>query len=126
MKATSAFLLWGLFLYFPLLAWGQGLGEDVISVPKLVRLCESCHGPSGVSDRDDVPSLAGQSVDSIMQSLEAFYFRQRHCPEVSPSHGDSAAQARLDMCNISASLSQVEKMALAEHFSARTPPQERE
>lgn len=120
-KPASAFVLLPI-LGFSILALAQGATEDVISVPKLVTVCESCHGPGGVSRREDVPSLAGQSVDAILDSLDAFYFHRRHCPETSPGDGDEASAATLDMCNISASLSQVEKVALAEHFSVQPTP----
>lgn len=100
-------------------ALGQEVEPDVISIPKLLELCETCHGAKGVSERSDVPSLAGQSVDSIMQSMNAFYFEERHCPEVEARSETRAESPSLNMCNISGSLSQTEKMALAEHFAAQ-------
>lgn len=121
MNKPAVTLLFSLVLGFTVPALGQDGDEYVISVSALVEMCESCHGRGGVSRRNDVPTLAGQPVDAILDSLDAFYFRQRHCPETSPGEGDAASGVRLDMCNISASLSRVEKVAVAEYFSAQTP-----
>ncbi len=117
MSARTVWLAVGLVTSVSWSTWAQDANEDIILIPKLVRLCESCHGLRGESARTDAPSLAGQSVDSIMQSLDAFRFRQRHCPEVHADSEDAGAGPVYDMCNISGSLSQLEKLALAEHFA---------
>ena len=66
---------------------GQSLpGDEGVPVSgkelqRLVRLCESCHGPGGASSRDDVPAIAGKSAADILSALEQFYYFERHCPD---------------------------------------------
>lgn len=121
MKTTACCLILAALLAPSPRAVGQAVEEDVISIPSLVELCESCHGPKGRSQRSDVPSLAGQPVDSMVDSMNAFWFRERHCPETRPDPEAPVDGPVLDMCNISGSLSQTEKVALAEHFAAQPP-----
>lgn len=121
MKTTACFVAFGALFAASPCAVGQVVEEDVISIPRLVALCESCHGPRGRSQRPDVPSLAGQPVDSVVESMNAFYFKERHCPGTRPDSEAPEQSPELDMCNISGSLSQTEKVALAEHFAAQPP-----
>ena len=37
----------------------------------LVGLCEGCHGDGGVSQRSDVPSLAGRSAEAIRRLCQS-------------------------------------------------------
>ena len=95
----------------------QSLGQDL---PALVRECESCHGPKGVSTDVDIPSLAGQSVQHLQQAMDQFYFYERHCPTTTYRHGEHESSPPLNMCSIASGLSDDEVLALAEYFAA--PP----
>lgn len=100
------------------LAAGQEQPEDLpeVDLTALVAVCEECHGERGVSDREEIPSLAGNETPRLLGMLDAFYFYERHCPKVDPPHGDAAPS---DMCNIASELSDEEAQALAEYFSAQ-------
>lgn len=87
---------------------------------QLVSLCEECHGPGGVSDRPDVPSLAGRDADTLFAEIERFYFYERVCPDVPVDEAD-AAQGHMSMCDVTNGLSRGEAVALARHFEAQTP-----
>lgn len=121
MNTTARCLALGVLLVASPGAIGQDADDDVISIPRLVELCESCHGPRGRSERPDVPSLAGQAVDTLLEAMNAFYFMKRHCPETAPDSEAPTEADSFNMCDISASLSQTEKVALAEHFAAQAP-----
>ena len=53
MKSTCALVILGFTLA------SGALAQDI---SELVSECEACHGPAGVSNAEDVPSLAGKSV----------------------------------------------------------------
>ena len=113
MKSTCVLLSLGLALA------SAALARDV---PELVSECEACHGPGGVSSEQDVPSLAGKSVNYLREMLDQFYNYERHCETTTYRHGDRA-RTPISMCNVAGSLSEDEKQALAEHFAnAALPP----
>lgn len=97
----------------------QTLGQDL---PALIAECESCHGPGGVSDQPDIPSLAGKSVGYIQESIDQFYFYERHCPTTTYRHGEHEYSPPMNMCSIASGLSDEEVLALGEYFSAQAPP----
>ena len=96
-----------------LIAAGPVLGGDV---KVLISECESCHGPNGVSDQSDIPSLAGKKAGEIEEALDAFYYYERHCTTTTYRHGDRP-KTPLSMCNVSNTLSKEDKKAIAEYFS---------
>jgi len=87
----------------------------------LVGECEACHGPGGVSDQDDVPSLAGQSETYLRELLDQFYYYERHCPTTTYRHSDRP-KTPLNMCNVANTLSEDDKQALARYFSNMALP----
>lgn len=58
-------LLMATLLAWPVLAAGQ-------SVRPQVATCTACHGRDGISVGPDIPNLAGQKADYIVQQLTAF------------------------------------------------------
>lgn len=103
------------------LAAGQEQPEDLpeVDLPALVAMCEECHGERGVSDREDIPSLAGIEKPKLLGMLDAFYFYERHCPKVEPPHAEGVPPS--DMCNVASELSDEEAEALAEYFAGQPP-----
>lgn len=87
------------------------------SVQPLVEVCENCHGLGGNSERGDVPVIAGKPAGEIVAALEAFYYYERHCPNVSYPREDGVREVR-SMCDITNQLNQQEALALAGYFEA--------
>lgn len=86
----------------------------------LVTLCEGCHGEGGVSQRQDVPTLANRDSDELFAEIERFYFYERRCPDVPMDEAD-AARGHMSMCDITSQINKQEGEALAEYFEAQTP-----
>ncbi len=81
-----------------------------------IQECEACHGPGGVSTEDDIPSLAGMDAAELTNSLEEFYFYERHCTTTTYRYGDRP-KTPLNMCNIANVLSEKDRVALGEYFA---------
>ena len=100
---------------------GKGLPPVTArEIQPLIALCETCHGPKGQSTRQDVPVIAGKPADSIMDSLEQFYFYERHCPDVQYKN-ESGSTVTQSMCDITSGLTKPEVQALARFFEGRDP-----
>jgi len=84
----------------------------------LIGLCEGCHGPGGVSSREDVPSLAGRDADALFAEIERFYFYERLCPDV-PVDDEDAAKGHMSMCDVTNQMSKQDAQALARYFEAQ-------
>ncbi|MEJ8568051.1 c-type cytochrome [Elongatibacter sediminis] len=95
--------------------------QPPLDLPALIERCEACHGPGGVSSREEVPSLAGTPAERIIASLEAFYFYERHCPTVQPDESGSHSGPD-NMCSVASTLADDEAAALARYFAGRGAP----
>ncbi|MBT8047289.1 MAG: c-type cytochrome [Xanthomonadales bacterium] len=82
----------------------------------VISECEACHGPGGVSSDEDVPSLAGMGSQELLDSLEQFYFYERHCSTTTYRHGDRP-KTPMNMCNVANTLSAEEKSTIAGYFA---------
>lgn len=47
-------------------------GQNNSDIEHLLPLCTSCHGESGVSSNPEIPSLAGQHEDYLLQSIKGY------------------------------------------------------
>ncbi len=83
----------------------------------LAAECDSCHGPDGVSVHDDVPTIAGQTSDFLLKTLQGYRRWDRPCLKTDWRSGDTT-RPRTDMCQIAESLSDDEMRTLAAHYSA--------
>jgi cytochrome c553 len=99
----------------------DGMQIDPEHYELLLTTCESCHGPAGVSTRDDVPALAGRPADELMAEIERFYFYERHCPDV-PLDGSGQAAGNMSMCDMTSQMNKAEAMALSQYFSTGERP----
>ena len=81
----------------------------------LIEECEACHGPGGVSDQEDIPSLAGKTTAYIQEAIKQFYFYERHCPATTYRHGD-LPPSPMNMCDIAGRLSKEEIQVLGRYF----------
>ncbi len=96
----------------------QSQAVSSAQLDSLVALCETCHGPGGVSDRPDVPTLAGQNADQLFAEIERFYFYERRCPSV-PMDDEDAARGHMSMCDVTSRINKQEAEALAAYFQAQ-------
>ena len=109
----------------------RGMAQDEPSLPgrgmktvtqdeiePLTTMCESCHGSGGASTRQDVPAIAGKPEAFIMNSLEQFYFGERHCPDVQFENYNGDMETK-SMCDITNALTKPEGEALAKYFESR-------
>ena len=104
-----------LYLSLAALTAEPAMAKDI---GELVAECEACHGPGGVSAEEDVPSLAGKSPAYLREVLEQFYYFERHCPTTTYRSGDRP-KTPMNMCNVANTLSEEDKEALADYFSAQ-------
>ncbi|MBT8059955.1 MAG: c-type cytochrome [Gammaproteobacteria bacterium] len=79
--------------------------------------CDSCHGPGGVSAHADVPTIAGQTPEFLLKTLNGFRRWDRPCLKSDWRSGDTS-RPRTDMCQIAEGLSDEEMEALAAHYGA--------
>jgi cytochrome subunit of sulfide dehydrogenase len=83
---------------------------------KLVQSCNDCHGSNGLSQSQDVPSIAGISSSVLEGSLAGFKANKLPCPKVSYKHGDTK-RPQTDMCSITATFSDAQIKELAAHYA---------
>jgi sulfide dehydrogenase cytochrome subunit len=103
----------GAFLIGLLLAWPASAAD----VAALVKPCEDCHGSKGVSQWDDVPTIAGISAPVHGDFLFAYQDKSRPCRASKYRQGDTS-RPETDMCAVAAKLSDADVEALAQHFAA--------
>lgn len=99
---------------FLVLASTPALASDLNA---LIESCNGCHGDDGVSQWNDVPTIAG--IDAFVHS-DALYVYQdqaRPCAMSGFKQGDTS-QPETNMCDIAAELSDEQIEALAEHYAA--------
>jgi cytochrome subunit of sulfide dehydrogenase len=87
-------------------------------VGTLARPCEDCHGKNGVSQSDDVPTIAGISAPVHGDFLLGYQEKARPCRSSKFRQGDTT-RPETDMCAVAAKLSQADIEALAAHFAAQ-------
>ena len=96
---------------------------DLISEKELtylVGLCETCHGSNGVSQRDDVPALAGRPADELVVEIERFHFYERDCPNVPVDTGD-VSKGKMSMCDVTNQINKQDALVLAQYFEKQDP-----
>ncbi|NNF15979.1 MAG: cytochrome c-553 [Gammaproteobacteria bacterium] len=86
------------------------------SLEAQVKDCEGCHGPDGVSQCPDMPTIAGVSIASHEEAMFAYLDGLRPCEKSDYRHGDTS-RAATDMCTVAKALSEDDIAALAEYFA---------
>jgi sulfide dehydrogenase cytochrome subunit len=92
-------------------------GTSAADVAVMARQCEDCHGSKGVSQWDDVPTIAGISAPVHGDFLFAYQDKSRPCRASKYRQGDTS-RPETDMCAVAAKLSDADIEALAAHFAA--------
>ena len=94
------------------------LTSAAADVGALARPCEDCHGKNGVSQWDDVPTIAGISAPVHGDLMLAFQDKARPCRASRYRQGDTS-RPETDMCAVAAKLGQAGIEALAAYFAAQ-------
>jgi sulfide dehydrogenase cytochrome subunit len=87
-------------------------------VASLEKDCNDCHGPHGISESNDVPTIAGTSTGILGDYLTAYREKDRPCPKSKYRHGDTK-RPETDMCAVTAKLSDADIGALAARYAAK-------
>jgi len=95
-----------------LISWIPLLAADVTT---LKVMCESCHGPDGVSVTASVPTIAGQAYTLIEDNLLAYRSNERSC-NTEPPGNDGRSAPPSPMCAIASTLADEAISALAEYY----------
>jgi len=85
-------------------------------VDALMKGCNDCHGPGGVSQASDIPSLAGFPEFVHSDALYIYRDEERPCAESKYRHGDTS-RAAISMCAVAAKLSDDDIDALAAAYA---------
>ena len=85
-------------------------------VDALMKGCNDCHGPGGVSQASDIPSLAGFPEFVHSDALYLYRDEERPCAESKYRHGDTS-RAAISMCAVAAKLSDDDIDALAAAYA---------
>lgn len=100
-----------------LLAIGFSGAVAAAGIDELIAQCEACHGPGGVSEHRDVPTIAGQTTSFLEKALRTYQVWGRPCIKSAYRHGETD-RPKTDMCEIAEGLTSEDIRALAAHFSA--------
>jgi len=78
--------------------------------------CDGCHGPGGVSESSDVPTIAGFPEFVHVDALYVYQDEARPCAESDYRHGDTS-KAATTMCAVAAELSEDDIDAIAAAYA---------
>ena len=92
-------------------------GVMAADLDALVEGCNGCHGEGGVSQWDDVPTIAGIDAFSHSEALFLYQEEARPCAESEYRSGDTSRPATT-MCEVAAGLDDDQIEALSAHYSA--------
>ena len=97
-----------------LTATGSAAAGDLDAI---IADCNGCHGDDGVSQWNDVPTIAG--IDAFVHSDALYIYRDQARPcATSEYRQGGTSQPATDMCAITSDLSDDQIEALAEHYAA--------
>lgn len=86
---------------------------DTMPDEALVEGCNACHGPDGISQRNDVPVIAGVSAFVLADAVYLFRDGKRPCGKVIAAPSLAAE----DMCQVSATLTDEQIETLAAYYA---------
>ena len=87
-------------------------------IDELVEPCAGCHGKDGVSTESDIPTISGNSVIYLSDSMLTYSYEERPCQEVKIRAGKNKGDLD-DMCKIAKNLSKSEIKQIAEFFASK-------
>ena len=83
----------------------------------MIEDCNGCHGDDGVSQWDDVPSIAGLPQFSHADALYLYRDGERPCVDSDYRQGDTS-KAATNMCDVVADMDDDAIEAIADHYAA--------
>ena len=89
------------------------------STPDYIQECLDCHGKNGISQKSDVPTIAGFSAIFIEETFAAYHYDMRDAVKSKYRYGDVSREAT-DMKKIAEKLTEEQIMESAKFFSALT------
>lgn len=103
-----------------MLAAALGLAGSVQAqtLEERIAFCEECHGPNGVSEESDVPSMAGLSETAIIDILTVYRDGSRAAISSKFRYGDTS-RPETNMNEIAEKLSDEEIEELAGYYSGK-------
>jgi cytochrome c553 len=85
MRRRSLFdALYGVVLGLSALAWVPAHAADIAAGKEKAELCAACHGDAGISQTENIPSLAGQQDQFIQWQLVFFRSGARKNEQMQP------------------------------------------
>jgi len=87
------------------------------STPDYIQECMDCHGKNGISQKSDVPTIAGFSATFIEETFAAYHYDMRDAVESKYRYGDVSREAT-DMKKIAEKLTEEQILEAANFFSA--------
>ena len=97
--------------------FGFSLAASGSDLDAIVEDCNGCHGDDGVSQWQDVPTIAGLAEFVHADALFIYADGDRPCADSEYRQGDTSRPAA-NMCDISAGLSESEIEDIAAHYAA--------
>lgn len=91
-------------------------GSATADTAAMMDNCNGCHGPGGVSENADIPTLAGFPEFVHVDALYVYQDEARPCAESEFRHGDTSRPATT-MCAIAAELSEDDIDAIAAAYA---------
>ena len=88
------------------------------SMEQLVKECDGCHGVDGVSQWDDMPTIAGISEFVHSDALFIYQDRARPCAQSEYRIGDTGRPAT-DMCAIAEKMTESQMEEIAAYYAAK-------
>ena len=85
-------------------------------IDAIMENCNSCHGDNGVSQWNDVPTIAGIDAFGIADGLFMYRDEERPCAESEYRQGDTS-RAATTMCAVTADLSDDDIEALGDAYA---------
>ena len=95
-------------------AAGQSTSDDIASV---LSACNACHGPDGISELTDVPTIAGLSVLVLWNAFYDYREGDRPCSSA-PNPPEHPGAPGMDMCVSAHGLAEEDIVGVAEHYAA--------
>lgn len=102
-----------LFITALLAVFSMASASDIDAI---MKGCNDCHGDNGVSQWNDVPTIAGIDAFGIADGLFMYRDEERPCAESDYRQGDTS-RAPTTMCAIAADLSDDDIEALGDAYS---------